>query len=169
MEIREASIEQIPAIQKLAQEIWPVAYKDILSSAQLTYMLDKFYSVHSLEQQYKDGHHFIIAYDSVYDSILPAGFASYSRKQKASPVFRLHKLYVLSRQQGKGTGKALLDHVIDKIKKEGASVLELNVNRNNPAQYFYHKNGFTITKEEDIDIGNGYFMNDFVMERKVSL
>lgn len=168
MEIQKASIEHIPIIHKLAHAIWPVAYKDIISPAQLSYMLEMIYSPYSLQKQIEEqGQRFIILYDKVYDSKMPVGFASFS-KTPAEPTARLHKLYVLPGQQGKGCGKFLLDHIIAAIKKEGASVLELNVNRDNPAQYFYHKMGFTITKEEDIDIGNGYFMNDYVMERKVS-
>lgn len=169
MEIQEASIEHIPVIHKLALAIWPVAYKDMISPGQLTYMLEMIYSPQSLQKQMEEqGHRFIILYDKVFDRNIPVGFASFSKKKPVSPIYRLHKLYVLPNQQGKGSGKFLLDHIISLIKKEGGSVLELNVNRDNPAQYFYHKMGFTITREEDIDIGNGFFMNDYVMERKVS-
>jgi len=53
------------------------------------------------------------------------------------------------------------------MKIKGASSLQLNVNRNNNAKVFYEKIGFAVIKEEDIDIGNGYLMNDYVMEKKV--
>jgi ribosomal protein S18 acetylase RimI-like enzyme len=43
----------------------------------------------------------------------------------------------------------------------------LNVNRNNKALGFYQKFGFVILREEDIDIGNGYFMNDYIMVCKL--
>ena len=46
-------------------------------------------------------------------------------------------------------------------------VLFLNVNRFNKAQYFYKKLGFEVAYEEDIEIGNGYLMEDFVMEKKI--
>ncbi|MGZ8545109.1 MAG: GNAT family N-acetyltransferase, partial [Flavisolibacter sp.] len=52
---------------------------------------------------------------------------------------------------------------------KGATVLRLNVNRNNSARSFYEKLGFEMIGEEDIDIGNGYFMNDYVMEKKIGL
>jgi ribosomal protein S18 acetylase RimI-like enzyme len=38
------------------------------------------------------------------------------------------------------------------------------VNRENKAIGFYNKLGFTIIAEEDIPIGNGFFMNDYVMQ-----
>ncbi|WP_298391912.1 GNAT family N-acetyltransferase, partial [Hydrotalea sp.] len=61
-------------------------------------------------------------------------------------------------------GKLLLQTVIDQAKGAGATSLILNVNRSNKAIAFYSKMGFQIVKEEDNDIGNGYFMNDFVMQ-----
>lgn len=70
---------------------------------------------------------------------------------------------MLPEQQGLGTGKMLLEYVINKAKGAGASLLELNVNRNNKAKSFYEKNGFIVFRQEDIDIDNGYFMNDYVM------
>lgn len=169
MVIREANVAHIAIIHKLAYDIWPSAYGHILSPAQLTYMLEMMYSFESLQKQIEEqGHRFIILYDNLYNSIIPIGFASFSKKAHTEPiVYRLHKLYVLPRSQDTGCGKYLLNYIIEEIKKEGAAFLELNVNRDNPAQYFYHKMGFIITKEEDIDIGHGFFMNDYVMERKL--
>ena len=164
-EIKKTGIEGIDIIRKLTFATWPEAYKDILSSAQLSYMLNLLYSkkalhnlIVNLQQQ------FIIAYENAS----PAGFAAYSPKQSADhSVYRLHKLYVLPGQQGKEIGKQLLVFIINEIKIKGASLLELNVNRNNKAIHFYKKMGFTFSGEEDIDIGEGYFMNDFVMELRV--
>lgn len=48
-----------------------------------------------------------------------------------------------------------------------ATVLELNVNRQNKARIFYEKFGFVIVEEKDIPIGNGYFMNDYVMQKVI--
>ena len=74
---------------------------------------------------------------------------------------------VASAKGGKGTGKFVIDHIIKEIQQQGASALQLQVNRHNKARSFYEKIGFTVIEEADFDIGNGYFMNDYVMERKV--
>ncbi len=164
LEIKQTGEEGIELIQQLAHSIWPEAYKHILKDAQLHYMLELIYSIDALKKQLQDQHQFII----IYDNSNPVGFASYSLKLSGTKnIYRLHKLYVLPNQQGKGTGKYLLNYIIDTIKANGASILELNVNRHNAALHFYNKLGFTITREEDIDIGNGYFMNDYVMELKM--
>ncbi len=161
LQIKKAGIKDIDIIRELAHAIWPDAYKEILAQEQLNYMLDLIYSNKALSNQFENlQHQFIL----VTDDNTPVGFASYSPKIKNDPAtWRLHKLYVLTDQQGKGTGKFLLNHIMDEIKQGGAKSLELNVNRHNKALHFYNKIGFKITKEEDIDIGNGYFMNDYVM------
>jgi ribosomal protein S18 acetylase RimI-like enzyme len=75
---------------------------------------------------------------------------------------------VLPECQGTGAGKILMDEVIKRTADAGNKSLLLNVNRDNPALGFYKKKGFEIIKTEDIDIGNGYFMNDYVMELKIA-
>jgi diamine N-acetyltransferase len=156
-----AGVEHINLIKDIAGQTWPVAYRDILSPEQMQYMLNLFYSEASLqEQMLQKQHKFII----IFDNESAAGFASYSPKSNEEPtVYRLHKIYILPNQQGRGTGKALLDYIISDIKISNATALELNVNRHNKALHFYQKIGFEIIKEEDLDIGSGYFMNDYVM------
>jgi diamine N-acetyltransferase len=163
MTVQQAGIEHIRLIMDIAGQTWPAAYREILSPAQMQYMLTLFYSEASLqEQMLQKQHRFIL----VFDNDAAVGFASYSPKSNQEPtVYRLHKIYLLPNQQGRGTGKFLLDYIISDIKNSNAAALELNVNRNNKAQYFYQKHGFEIIKEEDIDIGNGYFMNDYVMRK----
>jgi GNAT superfamily N-acetyltransferase len=162
--IRSADVEDINTIGFLAQQIWPVAYGEILSEDQLRYMLNLFYSPAALrEQMLEDKHSFLV----VEEEEEPIGFASWSRVVSENGVFKLHKLYVLPERQGKGLGKAMLGYIFDDIAAVGATVLSLNVNRNNKARRFYEKIGFSVTGKEDIDIGNNYFMNDFVMEIRV--
>lgn len=164
LQVSIAGTNNIPGIRDMAYRIWPVAYANILRPKQIEYMLQLFYSTNALEKQLQSGHRFIIAYE---DGIA-VGFASFSQKTTHTPgIFRLHKLYVLPGLQQKGVGKFLLNYIIETISAEGATMLELNVNRHNPALQFYTKHGFTVSREEDIDIGEGYFMNDYVMERKL--
>jgi diamine N-acetyltransferase len=160
-----AGIEHINLVKDIAGQTWPAAYHDILSPEQMQYMLNLFYSEASLqEQMLQKQHKFII----IFDNDAAAGFAAYSPKSNKEPtVYRLHKIYIHPGQQGRGTGKILLDYIISDIKNNNATALELNVNRHNKALLFYQKLGFEIIKEEDIDIGNGYFMNDYVMLKQL--
>jgi diamine N-acetyltransferase len=157
---REATISDIPLIRELTLRIWPMTYSPILFPEQIDYMLHLMYSPSSLsDQMHRSGHEFVI----LRQFSESAGFASYNHQEAA--IFRLNKLYILPELQGKGAGRFLLDEVIHRAKARGGQVLELNVNRHNPALSFYHHLGFTIFREENIDIGNGYFMNDYVMRK----
>ncbi|MFN0082031.1 MAG: N-acetyltransferase family protein [Ferruginibacter sp.] len=160
MEIKMATAAHIKIIQHLAETIWPICYAEIVSPEQIRYMLDLIYSPNALNAQMEKGHRFVIAYEVK----TPVGFASYSTKSSVEPtIFRLHKIYVLTNLQTKGIGSFLLQHAVTQSKNEGATLLELNVNKYNPAINFYEKKGFTVLKEEVINIGNGYVMDDYVM------
>jgi GNAT superfamily N-acetyltransferase len=159
--IRPADYNDLPIIHDLAHKIWPDAYSQILSPELMAYMLDKIYSLSSLQNQFINlKHNFIL----VFNENIPVGLASFSTKENNNLIYRLHKIYLLPNQQGKGTGKMLLEHIINFAKAAGATSLELNVNRHNKARNFYEKRGFIIKAEEDIDFGQRYFMNDYIME-----
>ena len=118
-QIKNASVADIPLIRELTFRVWPQTYANILSKGQIDYMLEMMYSESSLRKQMKEGCEFII----VYDDETPVGFASY--QQIKPSVFKLHKIYVLPSQQGKGTGKFIIDHVMNVIRSRGAASLLL--------------------------------------------
>jgi diamine N-acetyltransferase len=157
--IRNAGVEDIPLIRDLAAEIWPVAYTAIIGATQVAYMLDLFYSADALKKQMEHGHSFIVCNDEAGKAV---GFASWALTEPG--IYKLHKLYVLPTRQGAGIGKAMVDHIVAQLQGSHATLLYLNVNRYNmQAKTFYEKAGFHHLKDEDIDIGNGYFMNDHVL------
>lgn len=164
LQIRFANAEDINTIGWLAQQIWPFAYKDILSQDQLRYMLQLIYTPDSLKSQMEKSEIFVLA---EHDDE-PVGFASYSATT-TNGVAKLHKLYVLPNFHGKGLGKALLNFVTQEVLLLGATSLRLNLNRYNRAKQFYERNGFSVVGQEDVDIGNNYYMNDFVMEKSIQV
>lgn len=161
LEIKYATENDIPLIQELNVKIWPQTYAAILSKAQIDYMLNLMYSKSSLlRQMNEEGCTFIL----IYENHQPVGFASYGEVEPG--VWKLHKIYILPNQQGKGTGRFVLEHIYKSICTQGARALRLQVNRyNSKAKKFYEKQGFRVIQTADFDIGNGYFMNDFVMEK----
>lgn len=164
MSIRPATIEDIPAIRAIALRTWPVAYGTILSPDQLTYMLDLMYSEASLRDQLTTKHHRFLLFIQAGQCL---GFAAYEHDHARSGRTRLHKLYALPEAQGTGVGTALLSHVIDVSRAAGERAVELNVNRFNKARSFYERHGFQVIRDEVIDIGNRYVMDDHVMERPI--
>ena len=161
LKIRKATSKDIPLIRELTFKVWPQTYAAIISREQIEYMMEMMYSEASLLKQMNDGCRFIIAYDNNE----PVGFASCQETEPS--LFKLHKIYVLNTQQGKGTGKFMIEYLLNDIRQKGGSALQLQVNRHNKARNFYEKLGFVTIQEADFDIGNGYFMNDYIMEKKL--
>ncbi len=159
--IKHADATDIGTIRNLALAIWPDTYKEILSPEQLTFMLDAFYSKNTLLQNISaDNHQFILAL--LNDK--PIGFAAFEVNYKYNTT-KIHKLYIHPEAQGKGIGRLLLEEIKKSSLETQNSLLILNVNRFNKALSFYKKIGFSIIEEVNIEIGNGYLMEDYVMQK----
>ncbi len=163
LSIREASFNDIHIIQEIMMKVWPQTYAPIISEDQISYMIQMMYSDQSLYHQMKDGHHFILA----ESDNMPVGYASFSRTENWAS-YKLHKLYIDICIQRNGIGTALLNKIIQIIKSDHGKFLQLQVNRNNlQALDFYKKHGFFIIKAIDMDIGEGYFMKDYILQKRL--
>ncbi|HEX8548462.1 MAG TPA: GNAT family N-acetyltransferase [Cytophagaceae bacterium] len=161
IKIAPANAEDLIQVQQLAYQIWPITFRSILSEEQMGYMLEMMYSLTSLKDQVEiRGHKFLLA----KEGLNYVGYASYQIHYKKPGTCKIHKLYILPTQQGKGTGKQLIEYIKELSERQGCDTITINVNRNNPAVRFYERMNFKIIREENIPIGNGYFMEDFVME-----
>ena len=158
--VKKVGAEAIPLIKNLANIIWPATYSELITPQQVDYMMELSYSASSLQKQMSKGQQFIMAFDEEK----PVAVASYSVKENTPSVYKLHKIYILPNQQGKGIGKQVINYIKHDI--DPVTSLQLNVNRNNKALQFYQKIGFKIIAEENIDIGNDFYMDDYVMEMK---
>lgn len=163
IEIRTATSDKdLEIVRKIALQTWPNAFSSILSPSQIDYMLEWMYSIGSLKNQINNQDNvFLLA---CLDEFL--GFASYELNYKNSASTKLHKIYILPEAQGKGIGAALIKEILKIAEEQNQKSVLLNVNRQNKAVKVYEHLGFRIKEEENIDIGNGFFMNDYVMELK---
>jgi GNAT superfamily N-acetyltransferase len=160
--IRLATLENRAFIRSVSDRTWPSTYGHIISQEQIDFMLDWMYSDESLAAQFAKGHQFYIA--NLNGEAI--GFCSVSAEEDQS--HKLNKLYVLPSAQGTGSGKALLNKAIEVAKAAGSTSLVLQVNKHNNAYTFYLKNGFIKEKEFKFDIGNGFYMDDYVMRLLIS-
>ncbi len=158
--LRKAKEADLEIVRDIAAATWPSTYLDIIGQAQIDYMLEKMYNKGELLKQLMEGHIFLIAEEGENQF----GFAGYSITGHEERIYKLHKLYVLPSAHGRGVGKILINEVFNQVKDAGASALQLNVNKHNKAKDFYLKGGFTIKESVKLDIGGGFFMDDYVME-----
>lgn len=128
-------------------------------------MLDLMYSTKTLSAQMAAANpqHFLLLRDANARDDDWCGFAAFQLDGAAPSVSKLHKLYCLPRVQGRGFGRALVDEVKRLCLLARQRSLILNVNKYNRARHFYEGLGFRVLREEVVDIGEGYVMDDFVL------
>ena len=163
MELQKLEKIHVLRVQQIAKLTWPDTFKEILSAAQIKYMLDWMYNLETLKQQLEEGQLFYMLTHNDID----IGFIGVQNDFPVTGETKLHKIYVLPSSQGLGAGKILMNKAEQIAIENKSNYFVLNVNRCNKATDFYMKLGFEITYEENIDIGNGFLMEDFVMKKSL--
>lgn len=159
--IRVASDAELPLISQLAGRIWRAHYPSILSREQIEYMLGWMYDVAQLRKDVARG----VVYELVLDGPRPIGFCGY---EPAGRELKLHKLYLEVTEHGRGIGSLALRHVEDEARRRGLPLVVLGVNRfNTKALRVYERNGYKVRQELKTDIGGGFVMDDFILEKQV--
>ncbi|WP_291144500.1 GNAT family N-acetyltransferase [Flavobacterium sp. UBA7680] len=163
--ISEAGLSDIKIIQEITNITWPITYGEILSQTQLDYMLGLFYSEEALSKQIENKEQLFYL---ISDSQSTIGFIGIEHNYKNEAITKIHKIYLLPETQGKGYGKIVFESIEKLALESNSKALLLNVNRFNTALNFYKKLGFEIKETVDIEIGNGYLMEDYVMGKQIS-
>jgi diamine N-acetyltransferase len=156
LHLSKAGPADADAIAQLAENIWRLHYVPIIGADQVEYMLSTMHSAEKIREQMKAGQ----TYCFIKQNEEAIGYVAWS-KPREEELF-IHKLYVHPAKQGKGVGRQIFADILE-LNPE-VNTIRLTVNRNNYKSInFYFRVGFTIEEVKDFDIGNGYFMNDFVM------
>ncbi|MDR1380565.1 MAG: GNAT family N-acetyltransferase [Tannerella sp.] len=164
LSFRKATVDDCSRIRDLASRIWEPTYGSILSKEQLAYMFEMMYSTESIYRQMTELQH---RYFMVFADGQPAGYLSFEKKSGNTYVFQ--KIYAVPEFHGKGVGRYMVEQALSHIRDIHPQpfTVELYVNRGNPATGFYEHLGFVKSGTRDHPIGNGYYMNDFIMSIKV--
>lgn len=157
---RQATVNDIPLIHDMAEIVFPHTYKDIISKEQLDFMMDWMYSFDSIKKQITELNH---TYFIAFKDDVPVGYVSI--RPESDDIFHLEKIYVLPQYQNMNFGRYLFQQAVKAVKERHPAECEiqLNVNRNNKALQFYEHIGMKKVSEGDFSIGNGFFMNDYIM------
>lgn len=159
-----ATTADIRLIRQLARQIWLDHYPGIITRQQIDYMLERDYSHESLERGFSEGVNIILL--KIGDHI--RGFAAYGPSEETTRA-KLHKLYLATSFHGHGYGSMLLQEVISRARSAGATVLELQVNKHNDKAILAYKRAGFIRERSILDaIGDGFFMDDYLMSRSIA-
>jgi GNAT superfamily N-acetyltransferase len=164
IKISKATIDDGFTIRELAHAIWPPTFAEILSPEQIQYMLEMMYSETAIKYQIAVLNHlFLLA----YENNKAVGYISFELNYKNGSITKIHKIYLLPETQGKGVGVLLMKEVEKRAIEKSQKALTLNVNKYNKALQFYHKLGYKTIGREDIDIGNGFLMEDAILKKDI--
>ncbi len=162
--IRLLGKDELGLVRQVADVVWPITFREILSPEQIDYMMEMMYAPSVMEREFDEG----VQFHGVFDGDKAVGYLIWGRYANAPETAKLHKCYLLSDYQGKGLGSMMLQTAKALARQAGYRHLRLNVNRQNEkAIKAYVRNGFKVVEEVDNPIGHGFFMNDFVMETEV--
>ena len=161
-EIKQAKTkDDIKAIADLADIIWHEHFTPIIGIGQVEYMLDKFQSEKAItEAVNENGYVYYMAYD---DGV----FCGYIGIHPENNAVLLSKIYIEKSHRGKKISKAMINRVKQDYKDYERLWLTVNKHNDNSIAA-YKKMGFTVTREQCADIGNGFVMDDYIMEIKNS-
>jgi diamine N-acetyltransferase len=149
-------------VAHLGESIWRTHYATMISMAQIDYMLAGRFAPDNLRR-------YLDATDRWLDLLCsdgtPVGYCSYALTPSPEEI-KLEQIYLLAEHRGRGLGAALLAHVETRARGLGAARLALQVNKGNHGSItFYRHAGFSVREAACFDIGNGFVMDDYVMEK----
>ncbi|MCB1224479.1 MAG: GNAT family N-acetyltransferase [Verrucomicrobiales bacterium] len=163
--IRPIPAEELPTVIALAHEIWHQHYPGIISREQIDYMLTVWYQTDAMRRE-MSGRGVVYALIELPERGA-VGYLAHE-PQLGHEVLFLSKLYLRATSRGMGLGRIALDWVRDQAAAQGFHTLRLRVNRANAsAIQSYLRAGFRILEDVCSDIGNGFVMDDYLMERPV--
>lgn len=157
------SEEHLATVATLAHEIWYEYYVPLIGRAQVDYMVARFQSAPAMSQQLREGYEYFL----IEREGRPIGYSAVQPRPAEQSLF-LSKLYLLAAERGAGTGRRCMEFIEQLARQRGLKLLWLTVNKGNPAVNAYKRLGFRVAADLVMDIGGGFVMDDFRMEKPLA-
>ena len=152
---------ELEVVAQLAREIWTEYFTPMIGTAQVSYMLENMQSFGPMKKQLSEGYE----YYQILNNTTPVGYICI--KPGKDELF-LSKLYLLKSARGSGLGKKAFHFIEQEARKRSLEKIWLTVNKHNTDTIkAYQKWGFDIVGEPVADIGGGFVMDDYKMEKVV--
>jgi ribosomal protein S18 acetylase RimI-like enzyme len=159
--LTEADFEPLA---RLADTIWRAHYGPLIGLAQVEYMLKGRYTPEKSRAYLGASDRWLRLLKLDGETI---GYCSYALTTTPGEM-KLEQLYLLEAFKGRGLGGLMMRHVEAEARAHGCGALMLTVNKGNTDSIaVYKKSGFTVREEAVFDIGNGFVMDDYVMEKRL--
>ena len=155
--------EEIKDLSDFAASIWREYWTDVLPNGQAEYMIKKFQSAEAMKEQMEHDNY---SYFYIMSDGKRAGYTGLSLRD--GELF-LSKLYVLKEFRHRKIATRVFPLIVDFAVRNGRKRIVLTVNKGNiNAINAYKKLNFREIDAVVTDIGNGYVMDDYIMEYTVT-
>lgn len=162
MEVVLVKKEDMPRLAELASCVWHEYFPCILTEEQIDYMVEKFQSLPAMTDQVENQGY---EYYFLCDGGEPVGYMGI---QPQEDKLFLSKLYLTKENRGKGYSSQAFSFLEEYSLKNGKKAIWLTVNKYNDHTIdVYRHRGFQTVRSQVSDIGNGYVMDDYVMEKEI--
>lgn len=166
---------QLATVAALAHDIWYEFYVPIIGRAQVDYMVAKFQSVAAMQAQIDQGYEYFMVRRSeaaAGGKSTDVGYCAFQEQpggERPGRVMFLSKFYLHHAARGSGTGRRFMEFIEGLARRRGLSLLWLTVNKGNPSVQAYQRLGFRIAADLVMDIGGGFVMDDYRMEKALQV
>lgn len=161
VELRKVEVDEIDELSRLATKIVREHYDPIIGEETNTYMLNLFQTPQGIQKQLDEGYEMLWA---ILDGVKVGYFAF---KPKDGKMY-LNKLYIDKEYRGKKIASTIFDYLVKRTKSQNMTKIFLNVNKHNDNTLAIYKHlGFVKIRAELNPIGQGYYMDDYVLEYTV--
>ena len=145
--------EDRAALAALASEIWHEYWPALIGEAQTDYMVEQFQSLEAIERAAEDGR--------------TVGYTG-GRVEPETNRFFISKIYLRAEERGHGFASQTIRFYEDLCRARGLAALYLTVNKHNDLGVrAYRGKGFETIDSVETDIGQGFIMDDFIMEKRI--
>ena len=146
-------------VAKIADEIWHEYFPFLLNTEQIDYMVEKFCSFEAMVDLEK--HHYY-HYFMVHKGEELIGYLALAHEE--TQLF-LSKIYLKKSARGHHYASEMFEYVKDHARKYQYDSIYLTCNKHNTHSLdVYQSWGFVKTDEVVTDIGQGYVMDDYILE-----
>lgn len=154
---------EVEQTAQMADTIWHEYFTPIIGAEQVAYMLEKFQCAAAMQRQITQEN---MQYFRLMQDDVMVGYTGI--REEADALF-LSKLYLAKAYRGQGLARQTMNALVQLCRQRGLSKIWLTVNRYNaPTIAAYKAMGFVTVREQRADIGGGFYMDDFIMERPIT-
>lgn len=153
----------------LAAEIWNEYWPALIGQAQTDYMVENFQSLPAIERDIAEcGYEYwFLEVPAVDGGFETAGYTGGCEEPRTGRFF-ISKIYLLKERRGCGLARRTVEFYDGLCRTRNLGAMYLTVNKHNELGIrAYRGTGFSVVDAVETDIGNGFVMDDFIMERPV--